>query len=51
MSLDKYLILIRNKCNKGPEESYMHNNPMLIKESNYDENYKRDIINEINRVI
>ena len=46
---NKYLILLRNKCTKGEEESYTANNPALILENKFEEELKEEMINALSR--
>lgn len=46
---NKYLILLRNKCTKGDEESYYKNNPVLILENNFEVELKHEMINALGR--
>lgn len=46
---NKYLILLRNKCTKSEEESYMSNNPCLILENHFEEELKHEMIAALSR--
>ena len=46
---NKYLILLRNKCTKTPEESYLKNNPCLILENNFEGELKEEMIASLGR--
>lgn len=46
---NKYLILLRNKCTKGDEESYYKNNPVLILENNFEVELKHEMIAALGR--
>ena len=47
---NKYLIILRSKCNKHSEQSYFENNPVLVDEVDYDESFKNDVIFTIENV-
>lgn len=44
---NKYLILLRNKCTKSEEESYVKSNPCLILENNFEQLFKNEMINSL----
>lgn len=46
---NKYLILLRNKCVKGEDESYFTNNPCLILENHFEEELKHEMIAALSR--
>jgi hypothetical protein len=48
---NKYIIVLRNKCKKSVQESYYDMNPSLIIETDFEEKFKEEIINNINNNI
>ena len=46
---NKYIILLRSKCVKTEEESYITNNPCLILENNFEEELKHEMIKALSK--
>jgi hypothetical protein len=46
---NKYIIVLRNKCKKSAQESYIEMNPALVIETEFEQKFKEEILKNIER--